>query len=72
MLGVHCGQFWDMVSVQKARQRPAARTERLGDPILEGDELEIQSSMTIVVPAWRITELLDWLANGRMDRHGGN
>jgi hypothetical protein len=32
---------------------------RLGDTISEGDELEIQSSMTVVIPAWRITELLN-------------
>jgi hypothetical protein len=54
LLGVHCGQFWDEIEFRKAR-----KSEKAGDPIKEGDSIEIQSSMTIVVPAWRITDLLD-------------
>jgi hypothetical protein len=34
-------------------------TERKGDPIVEGDSLLVQGGMTIVAPAWRITDLLD-------------
>jgi hypothetical protein len=54
LLGVHCGQFWDPVKVYKSPQPD----ERDGDPIHEGDQLYIQSGMTLVVPAWRISELL--------------
>ena len=54
LLGIHCGQFWDSIEVRKAKTK-----ERVGDPIAEGDELEIQSGMTIVIPAWRIKEFLD-------------
>jgi hypothetical protein len=54
LLGIHCGQFWDPV---KAYKSPPIE-ERDGDPIHEGDQLYIQSGMTIVVPAWRISELL--------------
>lgn len=55
LLGVHCGQFPDPVKVYKS---PPKR-EREGDPIHEGDTVYIQSGMTIVVPAWRIIEMLD-------------
>jgi hypothetical protein len=54
LLGIHCGQFWEPV---KAYKSPPT-DERDGDPIHEGDQLYIQSGMTIVVPAWRISELL--------------
>lgn len=54
LLGIHCGQFWDSVKAYKAP--PSG--ERDGEPIHEGDELYIQSGMTIVVPAWRVSELL--------------
>lgn len=54
LLGIHCGQFWDTVEVRKAQAG-----EKLGDPVKEGDKLRIQSGMTIVVPAWRISKLLD-------------
>lgn len=56
-LGLHCGQFWDPVEVRVRRQKK--RAERAGDPIKEGDRLLIQSGMTIVAPAWRITDLLN-------------
>lgn len=56
LFGVHCGQYYDEVKVLKARPK---RREQTGDPIQEGDRLYIQSGMTIVVPAWRITELMD-------------
>ena len=55
LLGVHCGQYWDNVKVRK--KRPTGH-ERDGDPIHEGDNLYIQGAMNIVVPAWRIKELL--------------
>jgi hypothetical protein len=56
LLGVHCGQYWDKVEVTK---KPPSKHNRLGDPIHEGDNLYIQGAMNIVVPAWRITELLN-------------
>jgi hypothetical protein len=56
LFGVHCGQFYDPVKVSKS---PPKRHEREGDAIVEGDRLYIQSGMTIVVPAWRITELMN-------------
>jgi len=56
LLGIHCGQFWDTV---KAFKTSAHKAERLGEPLQDGDELDIQSSMTIVAPAWCISETLD-------------
>lgn len=55
LLGVHCGQFWDTVKAYKTK----SSSEQLGDSIKDGDEIDIQSSMNIVAPAWRITELLN-------------
>ena len=43
--------------------------ERKGDPILERDNLSIQGGMTIVAPAWRITDLLNSEAFETMHRH---
>jgi hypothetical protein len=57
LLGIHCGQFWDVAKIRKSP--PEDDSERIGDPISEGDEIYIQSGMTIVVPASRISELLD-------------
>jgi hypothetical protein len=60
LLGIHCCQFWENVEVRKVEVRKeTVAPERKGDPILEGDRLKIPSSMTIVMPAWRIVELLD-------------
>lgn len=56
LLGVHCGQYWDKV---KVRKKPPSRHDRDGDPIHEGDDLYIPGAMNIVVPAWRIRELLN-------------
>jgi hypothetical protein len=54
-LGMHCGQFWERVKFRK----PHNRSEKKGDPILEGDDLEVQSGMTVIAPAWRVTETID-------------
>jgi hypothetical protein len=54
LLGIHCGQFWEPAQVRKSRA-----AEAKGDVIHEGDVLRLQGGMTIVVPAWRISELLD-------------
>jgi hypothetical protein len=56
LLGVHCGQYRDEVEVVRS---PPKHPQGEGAPIHEGDELYIQSGMTIVVPAWRITELMN-------------
>jgi hypothetical protein len=56
LFGIHCGQYYDQVEVRVGAPK---RRERQGDPIHEGDKLFIQSGMTIVVPVWRITELLN-------------
>jgi hypothetical protein len=59
--GIHCGQFQERVTVTTAPKGSeiVEAEERLGDPIREGDQLTLPSSMTIVIPCWRITELLD-------------
>jgi hypothetical protein len=56
LLGIHCGQFWERTKVYKDSMR---KNEGLGDPIKEGDALYIQGAVNIVIPAWRITEVLD-------------
>jgi hypothetical protein len=56
LLGIHCAQFWEPTEVQK---KPPSASEQLGDPIKDGDKLYIPGAMNIVVPAWRISELLD-------------
>jgi hypothetical protein len=56
LLGVHCGQFWERTKVYKT---PIGKNEGLGDPINEGDALYIQGAMNIVIPAWRVTEVLN-------------
>jgi hypothetical protein len=56
LLGIHCGQYWDKVKLKKA---PSKSHERDGDPIHEGDHVYIQGAMNIVIPAWRIMELLE-------------
>ena len=51
-LGIHSGQFEENLEVSKA--------EAYGQlPIHEGDHITVPSSMTVIVPAWRITELLN-------------
>ena len=55
LLGIHCGQYQEQVDIRRA---PEAG-EAIGDPIREWDKLILPSSMTIVVPCWRISELLD-------------
>ncbi len=56
LLGIHCRQFFEPLEVSRLKEEAG---ESLGDPIKEGDLLEIQSSMTAVIPAWRISELLE-------------
>lgn len=60
LLGIHSGQFLEKVKVEKAKVK-VGKAEAIGrkKPITEGDIIQIQSSMTIIVPAWAITELLN-------------
>jgi hypothetical protein len=71
LLGIHSGQFNERVKVKKAPKKSSTKAEGQegseiigvseldGDTIQEGDNLLIQSSMTIVVPAWAIESLLN-------------
>lgn len=54
LLGVHAGQYNEPLKV-----RVKHHNERVGDEVREGDTIEIPSSMTDVVPASAISELLD-------------
>jgi hypothetical protein len=49
-LGVHCAQFPEEARVTVAESKGNIR---------EGDVLKIPSRMTVVVPAWQVTRLLD-------------
>lgn len=52
LLGIHSGQFREPVGLRRA--------EAYGpQPIREGDQMLVPSSMTVVVPAFRIKELLE-------------
>jgi len=51
LLGVHCAQFPEEVRIKIAESK---RTQ-----IEEGDILKIPSSLTVVVPAWEISRLMD-------------
>jgi len=55
LLGIHCGQFWEDIQFRKSM----TSTEAARAAIFEGDKLKVPSSMTIVMPAWRISTLLD-------------
>jgi hypothetical protein len=68
LLGVHCGQYWDTIEFRKASA--TVRLEGRGDPVAEGDKVEIHSAMTVIVPAWAISDLLDHgaFARSRKDR----
>jgi hypothetical protein len=55
LLGIHAGQYPESVTVKKITRR--VRSESDGG-IRDGDELKIPSSMTVVVPAWEIENLL--------------
>jgi len=56
LLGIHSSQFQDHITIKIDGKTVK---ERKGEIIKEGDNLVIPSSMTIVIPAERITELLD-------------
>lgn len=67
LLGVHCGQFRDVIKIKEARNLEVGEAleaieegvENANVALKIGDKLYIPSSMTIVVPAWCITDLLN-------------
>lgn len=50
LLGVHRGQFREQTTIKSIKAERAIKS---------GDEIEIASSMTVVVPAWEISTFLD-------------
>jgi hypothetical protein len=56
LLGIHLDQYREPVNIRKQRKSGEAAA-----PVLEGDDLEIPGSMTIVAPAWDVETLLDKL-----------
>lgn len=57
LLGIHAGQYPERVEAKKIKQLIAESSD---DSIIrDGDKLKIPSSMTIVVPAWEIVNLLN-------------
>jgi hypothetical protein len=55
LLGIHAGQYPERVEAIKLRKISGESD----DTIRHGDRLKIASSMTVVVPAWEITTLLN-------------
>ena len=56
LLGIHCKQFYEEIEFRKSAE---IEIEHSRQPIVDGDKLQVPSSMTIVMPAWRISTLLD-------------
>lgn len=54
LFGIHVGQYYDRVTAKKAKSVHA----EWGEPVIDGDELEIPNSVALVVPAWDVHELL--------------
>jgi len=55
LLGVHAGQYPEKTKAKKAKTIPHESAAVLND----GDDLEIPSGMTVVIPTWEIIELLN-------------
>ena len=53
LLGIHSGQFYEHMEATVVGEAYGKA------PICDGDKIQLPSSMTVVVPAWDITELLD-------------
>ena len=52
-LGIHSSQFQERIRAEVVKSG-----ERIGDHLKEGDNLSIPSSVTIVIPSYRIAEVL--------------
>lgn len=63
LLGVHCGQYPELVKykVVDEKRAEAIEDDRAGEKIdwADGSKLVIPSSITMVVPAWEIERVLD-------------
>jgi hypothetical protein len=55
-LGMHSAQLREPLTVYKEAEGDTGLS--VGEPVRVGDKLSVQSSMTVVVPAWRIWDLL--------------
>lgn len=55
LLGVHAGQYPEPAIAKKAKKK----TRESDNLIVAGDELELPSGMTIVIPSWEIIDLLN-------------
>lgn len=55
LLGIHCRQFYEEIEFEASE----ITVEHSRRPIVEGDILRLPSSMTMVLPAWQISKLLD-------------
>lgn len=53
LLGILCGQFYEKIEIRKGIMPEGV------EAVIEGDRLVVPSSMTTVMPAWRISALLD-------------
>jgi hypothetical protein len=58
LLGIQCAQFEDTIDLRKASKTAEVAAEE-AIPLVEGDKLRLPSSIEVVIPAWRISELLD-------------
>jgi hypothetical protein len=67
-IGIHSGQFQERVRVRSAPRAKSESAEEeaasqkvieVSAPVRDGDYLVMPSSMTVVVPSWRISELLN-------------
>ncbi|HEY3638083.1 MAG TPA: hypothetical protein VGK90_08005 [Rhizomicrobium sp.] len=55
LLGIHVGQYPETVVARKVTKKQ----ENIEDVIRDRDKIQIPSSMTIVVPAWQISRVLN-------------
>jgi hypothetical protein len=55
LLGVHCGQYPELIDFKVVRKEPKAQPLE----VREGDKLRVASSMTVVAPAWEIASLIN-------------
>lgn len=81
LLGIHMGQFRDEVEIAKVGDEESSgrgcvvqkRTEKKTDPVLkDSDSIRFPGSMTLVVPAWDIIELLEGDKNLKAQREARN
>jgi hypothetical protein len=59
LLGIHCGQFPEEMVIKKKKRKLLGRRESAHSEGAHEEYVEGMSGMTIVIPAWRILELLE-------------